>query len=74
VRAGGLRNNFGSSPRAAGLCQLRAATPRPVQELPTVNLFLAYLWVFLASLAVDLIPFIGPPAWIAMVFFMMVFF
>jgi len=38
-----------------------------------VNLFLAYLWVFLASLAVDLIPFIGPPAWIAMVFFMMKF-
>jgi len=26
-----------------------------------------YLWVFLASLAVDLVPVFGPPAWIAMV-------
>jgi membrane protein YqaA with SNARE-associated domain len=30
-----------------------------------------YLAVFGASLAVDLIPFIGPPAWMAMVFFLM---
>jgi membrane protein DedA with SNARE-associated domain len=29
-----------------------------------------YLAVFAASLAVDLIPFLGPPAWMAMVFFM----
>jgi membrane protein YqaA with SNARE-associated domain len=29
-----------------------------------------YLFVFLASLAVDLIPFFGPPAWMAMVFFL----
>lgn len=28
---------------------------------------MAYLWVFLASLAVDLVPIIGPPAWTVMV-------
>jgi len=32
---------------------------------------LIYFAVFGASLAVDLIPFIGPPAWMAMVFFLM---
>ena len=30
---------------------------------------LYYLYVFLAALAVDLLPFFGPPAWIVMVFF-----
>src|SRR5258708_3883733 len=29
--------------------------------------FMPYLWVFLASLAVDLVPVFGPPAWTAMV-------
>lgn len=28
---------------------------------------MGYLWVFLASLAVDLVPIIGPPAWTVMV-------
>jgi hypothetical protein len=32
-----------------------------------------YLLVFLAALVVDLIPFIGPPAWTVMVFFQMKF-
>jgi membrane protein YqaA with SNARE-associated domain len=31
----------------------------------------AYLLVFLGSLGVDIIPFIGPPAWMVMVFFQM---
>ena len=30
-----------------------------------------YLFVFLAALLVDLVPFIGPPAWTVMVFFQM---
>ena len=30
---------------------------------------LIYLFVFLSSLAVDVVPFIGPPAWMVMVFF-----
>ena len=30
-----------------------------------------YVYVFLAALAVDLVPFFGPPAWIVMVFFQM---
>ncbi len=30
-----------------------------------------YLLIFLASLLVDVIPFVGPPAWTAMVFFQM---
>ncbi|MDZ4803330.1 MAG: hypothetical protein SGI90_00530 [Candidatus Eisenbacteria bacterium] len=34
---------------------------------------LLYLAVFGAALAVDLIPFFGPPAWMAMVFFMVKF-
>lgn len=29
---------------------------------------LPYLWVFLLSLAVDIVPFFGPPAWTVMVF------
>src|SRR3954471_22466783 len=33
----------------------------------------AYLLVFLGSLAVDLIPFFGPPAWILMAFLMVKF-
>ena len=32
-----------------------------------------YLWVFLASLLVDLVPIIGPPAWTVMVVLMMRF-
>jgi hypothetical protein len=32
-----------------------------------------YVAVFLAALAVDLIPIFGPPAWTAMVFFVMKF-
>jgi membrane protein YqaA with SNARE-associated domain len=32
-----------------------------------------YLWVFLASLLVDLVPIIGPPAWTVMVVLMMKF-
>jgi membrane protein YqaA with SNARE-associated domain len=35
-----------------------------------MNHALVYLFVFLASLGVDLIPFFGPPAWMAMVFFL----
>jgi membrane protein YqaA with SNARE-associated domain len=35
-----------------------------------MNHSMMYLWVFLASLGVDLIPFFGPPAWMAMVFFL----
>lgn len=31
----------------------------------------AYVLVFVASLIVDVIPFVGPPAWIVMVFFQM---
>ena len=38
-----------------------------------MNPVLAYVCVFFASLAVDLIPFFGPPAWVAMVFFMLKF-
>jgi len=34
---------------------------------------MAYLWVFLASFAVDLVPIIGPPAWTAMVLLLMKF-
>jgi len=34
---------------------------------------LIYLFVFLASLAVDIIPLIGPPAWMVMVFFQLRF-
>jgi membrane protein YqaA with SNARE-associated domain len=32
-----------------------------------------YLWVFLASLAVDLVPIIGPPAWTVMVLLLVKF-
>jgi membrane protein YqaA with SNARE-associated domain len=32
-----------------------------------------YIFVFLASLLVDIVPFIGPPAWIVMVFFQVKF-
>ena len=32
-----------------------------------------YIFVFIASLMVDLIPLIGPPAWIVMVFFQVQF-
>jgi membrane protein YqaA with SNARE-associated domain len=35
-----------------------------------MNHAIAYLFVFLASLGVDLLPFFGPPAWMAMVFFL----
>lgn len=35
-----------------------------------MNPAVAYLCVFLTSLAVDLLPFIGPPAWVGMVFFL----
>lgn len=34
---------------------------------------MGYLWVFLASLAVDLVPIIGPPAWTVMVLLLMRF-
>jgi uncharacterized membrane protein YdjX (TVP38/TMEM64 family) len=34
---------------------------------------MGYLWVFLASLAVDLIPIIGPPAWTVMVLLLVKF-
>ena len=34
---------------------------------------MAYLWVFLAALVVDLVPIIGPPAWTVMVLLMMKF-
>ncbi|MDI3320936.1 hypothetical protein [Pinibacter soli] len=34
---------------------------------------LIYFFVFLSSLVVDLVPFIGPPAWIVMVFFQVKF-
>lgn len=34
---------------------------------------LVYILVFLASLLVDIVPFIGPPAWMVMVFFQMRF-
>ncbi len=34
---------------------------------------LTYILVFLASLLVDIVPFIGPPAWMVMVFFQMRF-
>jgi len=34
---------------------------------------LLYILVFLASLLVDIVPFIGPPAWIVMVFFQIKF-
>lgn len=34
---------------------------------------LIYILVFLASLLVDIVPFIGPPAWMVMVFFQMRF-
>lgn len=34
---------------------------------------MAYLWVFLASLAVDLVPIIGPPAWTVMVLLLVKF-
>jgi membrane protein DedA with SNARE-associated domain len=44
---------------------LRFAAPA---GLPLMNDGILYLVVFLASLAVDLIPVIGPPAWTAMVF------
>lgn len=41
-----------------------AAMPPPMDHP------LMYLAVFFASLGVDLIPFFGPPAWMAMVFFL----
>ena len=34
---------------------------------------MAYLWVFLASLAVDLVPIVGPPAWTVMVLLLVKF-
>ena len=34
-------------------------------------MFYYYLFVFVAALLVDLVPFVGPPAWVAMVFFQM---
>lgn len=34
---------------------------------------LVYILVFLSSLVVDIVPFIGPPAWIVMVFFQVKF-
>ena len=34
---------------------------------------MAYLWVFLASLTVDLVPIIGPPAWTVMVLLLVKF-
>ena len=34
---------------------------------------MGYLWVFLASLAVDLVPVIGPPAWTVMVLLLVKF-
>ncbi|OQP63861.1 hypothetical protein A3860_23275 [Niastella vici] len=34
---------------------------------------LIYILVFVSSLAVDIVPFIGPPAWIVMVFFQIKF-
>lgn len=34
---------------------------------------MAYLWVFFASLAVDLVPIIGPPAWTVMVLLLLKF-
>jgi len=34
-------------------------------------LLVYYLWVFLSAFLVDLLPFVGPPAWTVMVFFQM---
>src|SRR3954463_7889862 len=34
---------------------------------------MAYLWVFLAALVVDLVPVIGPPAWTVMVLLLVKF-
>jgi membrane protein YqaA with SNARE-associated domain len=38
-------------------------------NIRTVMNILVYILVLLASLLVDIVPFIGPPAWIVMVFF-----
>ena len=38
-----------------------------------MNIVLLYILVFFASLLVDIVPFIGPPAWIIMVFFQIKF-
>src|SRR3954463_16018345 len=43
------------------------------RELPTLAIVYWYLIVFAGSLAVDLIPVVGPPAWIVMVFMQMKF-
>src|SRR3954468_11002072 len=65
----------GSRSSVAGQCRsrLQNANCSSSQFLPIMSPLLGYLFVFLASLAVDLIPFFGPPAWVAMVFLMLKF-